>query len=55
MTDVQFTKWMSLNEQFKKAAFLAMNVNQTKYLVLFVLLMKQLCLQNTILNHVEYK
>lgn len=27
MTDVQFTKWMSLNEQFKKVAFLAMNVN----------------------------
>lgn len=55
MTDVQFTKWMSLNEQFKKAVFLAMNVNQTKYLVLFVLLMKQLCLQYTILNQVEYK
>lgn len=30
MTDVQFTKWMSLNEQFKKAAFVVMNVdNQT--------------------------
>lgn len=27
MTDLQFDKWMSLNEQFKKVAFLAMDVN----------------------------
>ncbi len=27
MTDAQFNKWMSLNEQFKKMAFIAMNIN----------------------------